>query len=222
MRSRFDDQLDVLNTAMITMGSLCEQAIATAAKALAEGNAHLAKEVADLSEQIDQKEREIEGMCLKLLLQQQPVAKDLRTISSALKMITDMERIGDQADDIAEIVSMDHLRPMDETEDIREMARAAIRMVTQSVDAFVKKDLEIAHGVIADDDFVDQCFDRVKDTLIQRFSMPEYDGEITLDLLMIAKYFERIGDHATNIAEWVIFSITGNREGNRYDFLCGR
>ena len=214
MRSRFDDQLDVLNTAMITMGSLCEQAIATAAKALAEGNAHLAKEVADLSEQIDQKEREIEGMCLKLLLQQQPVAKDLRTISSALKMITDMERIGDQADDIAEIVSMDHLRPMDETEDIREMARAAIRMVTQSVDAFVKKDLEIAHGVIADDDFVDQCFDRIKETLIQRFSMPEYDGEITLDLLMIAKYFERIGDHATNIAEWVIFSITGNREGN--------
>ena len=142
------------------------------------------------------------------------MAKDLRTISSALKMITDMERIGDQADDIAEIVSMDHLRPMDETEDIREMARAAIRMVTQSVDAFVKKDLEIAHGVIADDDFVDRCFDRVKDTLIQRFSMPEYDGEITLDLLMIAKYFERIGDHATNIAEWVIFSITGNREGN--------
>ncbi len=214
MRSRFDDQLDVLNTAMITMGSLCEQAIATAAKALVEGNAHLAKQVADLSEQIDHKEREIEGMCLKLLLQQQPVAKDLRTISSALKMITDMERIGDQADDIAEIVSMDHLRPMDETEDIREMARAAIRMVTQSVDAFVKKDLEIAHGVIADDDFVDRCFDRVKNTLIQRFSMPEYDGEITLDLLMIAKYFERIGDHATNIAEWVIFSITGNREGN--------
>ena len=213
MRLRFDEELGLLNKEMITMASLCENAIAMAAKSLTEADPKLAKGVPELSVEIDHKEREIEGMCLKLLLQQQPVARDLRVISSALKMVTDIERIGDQAADIAEIVSMENITVSDDTDDINRMAMAVIRMVTESVDAFVKKDVDLAHRVIAYDDVVDDCFDRVKKTLIERFSKSGSDGEYALDLLMIAKYFERIGDHAANIANWVIFSITGSREG---------
>lgn len=213
MRSKFDSELELLNKELITMGALCENAIAMSAKALAEGDTALAKKVAELSEQIDRREREIEGMCMRLLLRQQPVAKDLRVISSALKMITDMERIGDQSADIAEIVTMGGIRASDDTLDIREMTQSVIRMVTDSVDAFVKKDIAIAHYVVEYDDVVDACFDRVKKNLIARISENASDGEEVLDLLMIAKYFERIGDHAVNIAEWVLFSITGDREG---------
>lgn len=212
MRSKFDEQLDLLNKEMITMGALCENAIAMSAKAVAEGDLTLTDSVPALAEQIGQKEREIESLCLKLLLQQQPVARDLRVISSALKMVTDMERIGHQSADIAEIVRMANLKVTGDAEEVRSMALAVIKMVTESIDAFVKKDAAMAEAVIAYDDVVDDCFDRTKKLLIDRFSQPEADGEQTIDLLMIAKYFERIGDHAVNIAQWVVFSITGSRE----------
>lgn len=212
MRSKFDEQLELLHQELITMGALCENAIALAAKAVTDGDPRLAEPVPALAEQIGQKEREIEAMCIKLLLQQQPVAKDLRTISSALKMVTDMERIGHQSADIAEIIAMANVKVPSGTQDIHDMAVAVIKMVTDSVDAFVRQDVAIARGVIADDDIVDECFDRIKELLIGWFSRPDTDGEQTIDLLMIAKYFERIGDHAVNIANWVVFSITGNRE----------
>jgi len=213
MRSKFDKQLDLLNREMITMGALCENAIAISAKALVGGDIKLAESVPELAEQIDRKEREIEGMCLKLLLQQQPVARDLRVISSALKMITDMERIGQQSADIAEIITTAKLYGVDDTFNISDMVVAVIKMVTESIDAFVKKDIKIAKAIVAYDDVVDECFVKVKKTLIERLAKSEADGEYILDLLMIAKYFERIGDHAVNIAQWVMFSITGNREG---------
>ena len=212
MRSKFDEQLDTLNRELITMGALCENAIAKSAKALTERDVSLAGTVPDLSAQIDQKERQIEGLCLKLLLQQQPVATDLRVISAALKMVTDMERIGDNSGDIAEIITVAELTAADETEDISAMARAVIKMVTDSVDAFVAQDVAAAQAVIAYDDVVDGYFTKVKKLLIQRVRSAETDAEQALDLLMIVKYLERIGDHAVNIAKWVVFSITGDRE----------
>ncbi len=216
MRSRFDEQLALLNKELIEMGALCEEVIALAAQSLAEGSAALARRVAPLDAEIDRKEREIESLCLKLLLQQQPVACDLRQISAALKMITDMERIGDQAEDIAEIVVFLDGRGAESSELLRAMARSAIKMVTESVDAYVGRDVALAGQVIREDDVVDDYFARVKSALIGRIAHNPSDGELALDLLMIAKYFERIGDHATNIAEWVIFSVTGehkNEEG---------
>ena len=191
------------------MGSLCEEVIALASRALTEGDRELAAKVAPLDEEIDQKERTIESLCLKLLLQQQPVARDLRQISAALKMITDMERIGDQADDISEIIIYLGGRTAEHDDLLRSMARATIKMVTESVDAYVKHDTILAEKVIADDDTVDDYFEQVKRALIGKIAANPDDGEYALDLLMIAKYFERIGDHAVNIAEWVIFSITG-------------
>lgn len=212
MRSKFDEQLELLNRELITMGALCENAIAMSAKAVTKGDLSLTAPIFSLAEQIDEKEREIETMCLKLLLQQQPVAKDLRTISSALKMVTDMERIGHQSADIAEIIKIANIKMPGDTQEIHDMAVAVIKMVAESIDAFVKKDIAMAEAVIAYDDTVDRCFDRIKELLIERFSRPGTDGEQTIDLLMISKYFERIGDHAVNIAKWVVFSITGNRE----------
>ena len=209
MRSRFDGQLALLNKKLIEMGAMCEEAIAAAAKALLDGNSALASKLPSLSAEIDHMERDIESMCLKLFLQQQPVAGDLRQVSAALKMITDMERIGDQASDIAEITGFLGGRTGEECEYIGCMANAAIKMVTESVDAFVKRDTELAEAVIARDDIVDDYFDKVKAYLIGMISDNPADGEYALDLLMIAKYFERIGDHATNIAEWVVFSVTG-------------
>ena len=209
MRTRFDEQLSKLNTELIEMGALCEEVIALAVDALTRADAGLAKTVAPVDEKIDQKERDIEALCLKLLLQQQPVARDLRQISAALKMITDMERIGDQAEDIAELIRFLPPRPIEQGELLRKMARAVIKMVTESVDAFVKHDIMIAKAAIADDDTVDAYFDSVKDELIARIAKNPQDGAFALDLLMVAKYFERIGDHAVNIAEWVIFSVTG-------------
>lgn len=214
MRSHFDEQLAQLNTELIEMGALCEEVIALASQALTKGDIRLAKKVAPLDSEIDQKEREIESLCLKLLLQQQPVARDLRQISAALKMITDMERIGDQAEDIAEIVEFLSGRTSENDGILQEMARATIKMVTESVDAFVKHDIMVAEKVIADDDTVDDYFDQVKKELIDRIAKNPDDGEVAIDLLIIAKYFERIGDHAVNIAEWVIFSVTGvHKEG---------
>ena len=209
MRSRFDEQLALLNRELIEMGALCEEVIALAAKAMEAGDVQLARKVGPLDAEIDQKERDIESLCLKLLLQQQPVARDLRQISAALKMITDMERIGDQAEDIAEIVTFLAGRGTEGSELMREMARATIKMVTDSVDAFVKHDILSAEQVVRSDDTVDDYFDEVKRQLIGKIAAEPGDGEYALDLLMIAKYFERIGDHATNIAEWVIFSVTG-------------
>lgn len=213
MRLRFDEQLDVLNRELITMGALCEKAIGNSAKALVDGDVYMAESVPELAARIDQKEREIESMCLKLLLQQQPVATDLRVVSSALKMITDMERIGKQSADIAEIVTLANIKDTDDTGDIHNMAVAVIRMVTDSIDAFVQKDSAVARAVIDYDDVVDGFFDKIKRMIIDHFSRPESDSEYAIDLLMIAKYLERIGDHAVNIASWVLFSITGNREG---------
>ena len=209
MRSRFDEQLAQLNKQLIEMGALCEEVISMASRALMDGDLPLAAKVAPLDAEIDQKERDIENLCLKLLLQQQPVAKDLRQISAALKMITDMERIGDQAEDIAEIIKFLNSRTVENGALIREMASAAIKMVTESVDAFVKHDIMLAEKVVSDDDIVDRYFDQVKQKLIERIAQQPADGEYALDLLMIAKYFERIGDHAVNLAEWVIFSVTG-------------
>ena len=209
VRSRFDEQLKVLNTKMIEMGAECERIIALAAKALLEGNSEGAHKAREQGHAIDRMEREIEAICLKLLLQQQPVAKDLRAISAALKMITDMERIGDQAEDIAEIITFLGGRTGGECRDIRLMAEATITMVTDSIDAYVKQDVDLARAVYGHDDVVDDAFDRVKQTLIAMISENTADGEYALDLLMIAKYFERIGDHAVNIAEWVEFSVTG-------------
>ena len=214
MRSRFDGQLALLNKELIEMGAMCEKVIALAARALMDGDTKLAATVIPMDGEIDQLERDIESICLKLLLQQQPVAKDLRQISAALKMITDMERIGDQAADIAEIITFLNGRSGEECAFIDEMARATIRMVTGSVDAYVKQDTALAERVIAHDDVVDDYFDRVKHALIDLIAKRPEDGEYAVDLLMIAKYFERIGDHATNIAEWVVFSVTGVHKSN--------
>ena len=212
MRNRFDEQLYELNREIIEMGAMCEEAIASAAKALSTGNMELAAKVRANGAAIDQMERDIEGRCMKLLLHQQPVARDLRQISAALKMITDMERIGDQAEDIAEIITFLNGRTMNGIEHIEDMARETIKMVTESVDAFVKKDVVLAEQVIAHDDVVDTLFSEVKCTIIKLIAETPVDGEFALDLLMISKYFERIGDHATNIAEWVIYSITGTHK----------
>ena len=209
MRSRFDEQLAILNRELIDMGALCEEAIALAAKALTDKDKTMAAKVAAMDAEIDQKERNIESMCLKLLLQQQPVAKDLRQISAALKMITDMERIGDQAEDISEIVITLDGRYAENSALLKGMAESTIQMVTESVDAYVKRDTALAQQVIKMDDIVDDYFDQVKAELISKIAGEPADGEYALDLLMIAKYLERIGDHAVNIAEWVIFSVTG-------------
>ena len=214
MRNRLDEQLELLNTELIRMGALCEDGISQAAQVLVTRDEALRRAVDETEQEIDRKEREIESLCLKLLLQQQPVAKDLRQISAALKMITDMERIGDQAEDIAEIVRFLGGRGAENSDLLRDMARSTIKMVTESVDAYVKGDVTLAGQVIAEDDVVDDYFARVKRALIERIAKDPSDGEFALDLLMIAKYFERIGDHATNIAEWVIFSVTGeHKEG---------
>lgn len=214
MRNRFGEQLERLHVEMIQMGALCEDAISAAAQALMKGDEDLARAAGEAEREIDQKEREVENLCLKLLLQQQPVARDLRQISAALKMITDMERIGDQAQDIAEIVTFLRGRTAEHDDILCQMARATISMVTESVDAYVKHDTIKAEAVLAADDTVDAYFEQVKHALIGRIAADPADGEYALDLLMIAKYFERIGDHAANIAEWVIFSITGrHKEG---------
>ena len=213
MRNRFDEQLFELNREIIEMGALCEEAISNAVKALVTGDVVLAGSVKEKDTAIDQKERDIENRCMKLLLHQQPVARDLRTISAAMKLITDMERIGDQADDIAEIVVFLDGHIVENMELIEEMAQETIKMVTNSVDAFVKKDIALAQQVIEQDDIVDDYFLRVKRGIISLITEQAVNGEVALDLLMISKYFERIGDHATNIAEWVIYSITGMHKG---------
>ena len=213
MRKKYLEQLEQLGNMLVEMGALIETAIAMATQALRGQDIELAKRAIAYDKEVDEKEREIESLCLKLLLQQQPVAKDLRLISAALKMITDMERIGDQAADIAEITiilaGMPYIKKL---EHIPLMAEATVKMVTESIDAFVKKDLSIAESVIEYDDVVDDLFDTIKNELIELIRIDSFNSEQAVDLLMIAKYFERIGDHAENIAEWVVFSITGRHK----------
>ena len=212
MRNRFDRQLEELNDELIEMGTMIEKAIETAAKALISQDSELAKTVIEGDEQVDRQERIIENLCLKLLLQQ-PVAKDLRLISSALKMITDMERIGDQAADISELtIMLSEAKYIKKLEHIQQMAKETMVMLVESIDAFVNKDMLKAQSVIDADDKVDELFAEVKKELIKMIHEDINCGEQASDLLMIAKYFERIGDHTTNIAEWVIFSITGEHK----------
>ncbi|MGN1338973.1 MAG: phosphate signaling complex protein PhoU [Oscillospiraceae bacterium] len=224
MRNRFDEQLEQLNVLLIKMGALCEESIACAVKALfGEKTKEMTEKVNENEMETDRLERDIEALCMRLLLHQQPVARDLRSVSSALKMISDMERIGDQSQDIAELAvfvnsassagGTDH--PLSETtrgmSHISDMADEAVRMVTMSVDSFVKRDVDLAHSAISADDRVDSLFVEVKNELIRLVRSDAAEAEYFMDLLMAAKYLERIADHATNIAEWVLYSITGER-----------
>ena len=212
MRDFFQEQLNALNRELIFMGAACEEIIAMASESLTGYNEELAKKVTVVGAQIDEGYRTIESICLKLLLRQQPVARDLRVISAAMKMITDMERIGDQAEDIVDLIPKMVIRADEKYPKIREMAKATQAMVTEAVDAYVKQDLELARKVMAHDDIVDDYFNRVKKGIIGIIAENPTEGEYALDLLMIAKYFERIGDHCTNIAEWVVFSVTGEHK----------
>ena len=209
MRDLFQEQLKKLNEELTIMGAACEEIIALASHALTDWDEELARKVSTIGAQIDESEHTIENICLKLLLRQQPVARDLRQISAAMKMITDMERIGDQAEDIVELVPYMVVHADEKYPKIRQMAQAAQAMVTEAVDAYVRQDLEMARKVMAHDDVVDDYFNRVKKGIIDIIAAEPAEGEYALDLLMIAKYFERIGDHCTNIAEWVEFSVTG-------------
>ena len=213
MRNRFDRQLSTLNDELIEMGSMIEKSIETAIKALVNQDVDLARHAIEADEEIDRQERIIEDLCLKLLLQQQPVAKDLRLISSALKMITDMERIGDHASDISEItIALADQPYIKKLEHIQQMAKETMIMLVGSIEAFVDKDLEKANEVIKRDDVVDDLFDKVKKEMIQMIHENAYQFSQASDLFKFAKYMERIGDHATNISEWVIFSITGEHK----------
>lgn len=214
MRNRFDRQLVQLNDEMIEMGSMIEKAIQEAITALIKQDTDAARKIIEYDEDIDQQEKTIENLCLKLLLQQQPVARDLRVISSALKMITDMERIGDHASDISEMAILMADKPyIKKLEHIQEMAKEASVMLVNSIEAFVNKDVKQAHEVIIKDDVVDNLFETIKNELIAMIHKNPDVGDQAMDLLMVAKYLERIGDHACNIADWVIFSITGSHEG---------
>ena len=209
MRSKFDEQLNNLNNELIKMGALCEEAISGVTKLLIDNDHKMKDSVFEADKEIDRKERDIETLCMRLLLHQQPIASDLRLVSSALKMISDMERIGDQASDIAEMAEYVNCSGLQSEIHIADMARATIKMVTDSIDSFVKKDVDMAHSVIKHATVVDSLFDKVKGELISAIEQKSANAEALCDLLMIAKYFERIGDHAENIAEWVIYSITG-------------
>lgn len=212
-RRRFDEQLTLLHKELLEMGALCEEIISLAVHGLLRGDDAVSAQVAPLEQAINRKEGDIEALCLRLLLHQQPVAGDLRKISAALKMITDMERIGDQALDIAELIGYLKGKNGEDFRIVSDMAQATIRMVTDSVDAFVDSDPDTVKKVLSEDDLVDELFDRVKESLIERIAAYPEEGEYAMDMLMVAKYFERIGDHAENLAEWVEFSITGVHRG---------
>lgn len=225
MRNKFDRELDNLNAELINMGALCEEGMNSAVSAIFEEDEakrlDLVKKAEDSEREIDQMERDIEALCMKLLLQQQPVARDLRIVSSALKMISDMERVGDQAQDIAEIVQYMAKEEIPSKDHLRNMADFAVNMLSSSINAFVEQNVELARKVILDDDIVDNFFAKVKADLIQALTevsrsenKESYEedtsyGQFLLDILMIAKYIERVGDHATNIAEWVCYGLTG-------------
>ena len=212
MRNKFDSQLEKLNLELITMGALCEDAISASVKGFLDDDDALCQKAVETEDEINRKERDIESICMKLLLEQQPVARDLRVISSALKMISDMERIGDQAADIAEIVKYMADREIPNAQHLKNMSEFAMGMLSSSINAFVEQNADKARKVILDDDVVDSYFERVKADLIESLTQSEADkeaGQFLLDILMIAKYIERVGDHATNIAEWVVYGLTG-------------
>lgn len=209
MRDRFQEQLMLLNKELVEMGALCEEAIRYAVNMLTEKNTQLKEKAIDAEKQIDRMERDIEALCMRLLMHQQPVATDFRMVTAALKMISDLERIGDHAEDIAEIAEYVSAVDLKSKIHISEMAQAAVQMVITSVDSYVQKNTDLAKAVIAADDKVDEYFKKVKRELIEAVRSGNDNGEVLLDLLMIAKYFERIGDHAENVAEWVIYAITG-------------
>ena len=209
MRDRFEEQLKLLNKELVEMGALCEESIAYAVKFLTERDEKMHRNAIEAEKQIDHMEKDIESLCMRLLIEQQPVASDFRKVTSALKMISDLERIGDHAEDIAEIAV--YVDPVDLKNQvhINDMAQAAVKMVVSGMDSYVKQDEELARSVLKMDDTVDKMFLSVKNELIEMIRSGEENGETLLDLLMIAKYFERIGDHAENIAEWVIYAVTG-------------
>lgn len=213
MRIHFDEQLEQLNKEIINMGTLVEQAIGMAIEALIKQDVNKAHEAMESDEEIDTKEKTIENLCLRLLLQQQPVARDLRVISAALKMITDMERIGDHATDISELaIVLSDLPHIEQLTHIERMAKETMVMLIQGLEAYVERNYDKAEEVISHDDIIDNLFVQVKGELIDIIQKDSNCANQAADLLMVAKYFERIGDHATNIAEWAIFSITGKHE----------
>ena len=216
MRQQLDKQLNRLHVELIKMGSLCEKAISLSAKLLVQRSDSIMREVFAVDSEIDTKEKELESFCMMLLLQQQPVAKDFREVSAALKMVSDLERIGDQAADIADLSRYIKGETVHGLLHINDMASATVKMVTESVDAFVKADLLLARKVMEDDDIVDELFNRVRGELIQMIQVKQIEAETAIDLLMAAKYLERIGDHAVNLAEWVEYSITGARKNNEH------
>ena len=208
MRSKFDEQLHLLNQEMMQMGSMIEDSIQKAINALIDQNVELAKKIMDNDTQIDHEQKKIENLCFNLLMQQQPVAKDLRVISAAMKMVTDMERIGDHAADISEMtILMSKTKYIPNLEHINRMASETVQMLIRSIEAYVEKDMKKAVDVIASDDVVDDLVDKNKADLIEQIQREPQSAESAADMLMVAKYFERIGDHATNIAEWVIFAL---------------
>ena len=213
MRSKFDEQLKILNQEMMFMGSMIEDSIQKAIDALMSQDKELARKIMESDSDVDHEQKKIEGICFNLLMQQQPVARDLRGISAAMKMVTDMERIGDHASDISEITIMLADKPyVLEQDDIKKMASETVLMLIRSIEAYVEKDMEKAKKVIKHDDVVDDLFEKVKSEIIEMIRKEPEDGEQATDMLMIAKYFERIGDHATNIAEWVIFALDDKKE----------
>ncbi|MCI5605164.1 MAG: phosphate signaling complex protein PhoU [Clostridia bacterium] len=210
MRDKFNQQLEKLNQDLIEMGGLIENSIAGAVTAITSNDKELAKKILEADSDINHKEREIEGLCLNLLLKQQPVASDLRLISAALKMITDMERIGDQASDICEIeLTSEFIANAQMPDPIKDMAKHAINMVNMSIEAFVKKDMQMAQGVKEEDEIVDNLFRLMRSDLIESIRQNTSGDEQAIDVFMIAKYLEKIADHAVNVAGWVIFSMTG-------------
>lgn len=219
MATHFELQLEDLHVQLITMGSLCEKAISLSSKAVQGQAGEYAPQVFETDKIIDGKEREIENLCMRLLLHQHPVARDLREISAALKMVSDMERIGDQAADIADLSVFIEKNPAANQLNIGQMADTTVRMVTESIDAFVKSDLALCRKVIHDDDLVDQEFNKIKEKLAELIYGGSLEAKTGLDLLMTAKYFERIGDHAVNIAEWVEYSITGQHRSNEHQII---
>lgn len=215
MRSKFDEQLVELNHEMIKMGTMIEESIAQAVNALCKKDVELAKKIMEGDEEIDRAQKRIENICFNLLIQQQPVARDLRTITAAMKMVTDMERIGDHAADISEMtISMGKSAYEANLSHINKMASETVLMLNWSIEAYVSKDKQKAQDVIDHDDIVDRLFDETKKDIINLILQNPKDGEEATDLLMVAKYFERIGDHATNIAEWVIYSLRTSADEN--------
>lgn len=216
MRSKFDEQLKMLNQEMMHLGTMIEDSIQKAIEALITQNVELAKKIMDSDTEVDREQKKIENICFNLLMQQQPVAKDLRVISAAMKMVTDMERIGDHAADISEItIMMADQTYAQNLDDIKKMASETVLMLIRSIEAYVEKDMKKAEDVIKHDDVVDELFDKNKADIIDLIRHDPEAGEQAADLLMVAKYFERIGDHATNIAEWVIFALDDKKTAEK-------